>query len=106
MFKEASPAALQLMDSLLLFDPEDRMNGKIGREKRKKEMERFKQEKMLDTEKVRNRRYQKITDTQKKTKTIIDKNEEKQKFVNMCSQEGKSENIWILKDSSERYLKS
>lgn len=42
MFKEASPAALQLMDSLLLFDPEDRMNGKIGREKRKEEMERFK----------------------------------------------------------------
>ena len=42
MFKEASPAALQLMDSLLLFDPEDRMNGKIcGREKRKEEIERF-----------------------------------------------------------------
>lgn len=32
---------------------------------------------MLDIEKVRNRRYQKITDTKKKTKTIIDKNEEK-----------------------------
>ena len=106
MFKEASPAALQLMDSLLLFDPEDRMNGKIGREKRKEEMERFKQEKMLDIEKVRNRRYQKITDTKKKTKTIIDKNEEKQKFVNMCSQEGQSENVKILKDSSESYLKS